>query len=236
MRGECSLAGQEETKHLTSLLESDQREGEASRAAPEEDKYERDESRATQPLCTRTTCFTPHRTTEHRTAASMDVTIQHPWFRRPYFPSYFPSRVYDQFFGEHIPDGDMFSPFFSMFFNRPFYMRNWMDSGFSEMRSDKDRFMINLDVKHFSPEDLTVKVNDDYVEVHGRHEERQDEHGYVSREFFRKYKIPAGVDPGAFTSCLSSDGVLSISAPRNLTDVPERNIPITCDEKPPAQK
>ncbi|XP_012687038.1 crystallin, alpha B, a isoform X2 [Clupea harengus] len=169
----------------------------------------------------------------------MDVSIQYPWFRRPYFPAYFPSRNYDQFFGEHIPDGDLFNPFFSMFYNRPFYrpfLPSWMDSGFSEMRSDKERFVINLDVKHFSPEELTVKVNEDYVEVHGKHEERQDEHGHVSREFFRKYKVPAGVDPGAFTSSLSSDGVLSISAPRNLTDVPERNIPITCEEKAPGQK
>lgn len=64
----------------------------------------------------------------------------------------------------------------------------------------------------------------------------QDEHGYVSREFFRKYKLPAGVDSGAFTSSLSSDGVLSISCPRNLMEVPERSIPITCEEKAPAQK
>ena len=42
-----------------------------------------------------------------------------------------------------------------------------------QMRSDKERFVINLDVKHFSPEELTVKVNEDYVEVHGKHEERQ---------------------------------------------------------------
>jgi len=30
-----------------------------------------------------------------------------------------------------------------------------------------------LDVKHFSPEDLTVKVIDDFVEIHGKHSERQ---------------------------------------------------------------
>lgn len=66
----------------------------------------------------------------------MDVSIQYPWFRRPYFPAYFPSRNYDQFFGEHIPDGDLFNPFFSMFYNRPFYrpfLPSWMDSGFSEV-------------------------------------------------------------------------------------------------------
>ena len=42
-----------------------------------------------------------------------------------------------------------------------------------QVRMDKDRFVINLDVKHFSPEELSVKVNDEYVEIHGKHEERQ---------------------------------------------------------------
>ncbi|XP_028825471.1 crystallin, alpha B, a isoform X2 [Denticeps clupeoides] len=143
----------------------------------------------------------------------MDVTIQYPWFRRSFFPGFFPSRI-------------------------PFFMRmpSWLDSGFSEMRLDRDRFAINLDVKHFSPEELTVKVNDDYIEIHGRHEDRQDEHGFVSRAFFRKYKVPVGVDPSALTSSLSSDGVLTVFAPRNMLDVPERTIPITCEEKGTAQK
>lgn len=38
---------------------------------------------------------------------------------------------------------------------------------------DRDRFVVNLDVKHFSPEELTVKVNDDYVEIRGKHDEHQ---------------------------------------------------------------
>lgn len=28
-------------------------------------------------------------------------------------------------------------------------------------------------MKHFSPEDLTVKVQEDFVEIHGKHNERQ---------------------------------------------------------------
>lgn len=41
------------------------------------------------------------------------------------------------------------------------------------MRMEKDRFSVNLDVKHFSPEELKVKVLGDVIEVHGKHEERQ---------------------------------------------------------------
>lgn len=33
--------------------------------------------------------------------------------------------------------------------------------------------MVFLDVKHFSPEELNVKVVEDYVEIHGKHSERQ---------------------------------------------------------------
>ncbi|MBN3276082.1 CRYAB protein, partial [Polyodon spathula] len=98
---------------------------------------------------------------------------------------------------------------------------------FKSMKVDKDRFMVNVDVKHFSPEELGVKVNGDFIEIRGKHEDRQDEHGFISREFHRKYKIPAGVDSAAITSSLSSDGVLTISAPRKQADAPERTIPIT---------
>ncbi|XP_030633379.1 crystallin, alpha B, a [Chanos chanos] len=168
----------------------------------------------------------------------MDIAIQNPWFRRPWFPGFFPNRIYDQHFGEHILDNELFSPFYSMFYFRPYFWRmpQWIDSGMSEIRIDRDRFIINLDVKHFSPEELTVKIDGDAIVIHGKHEERQDEHGCVSREFCRKYKVPAGVDYGVFTSSLSSDGVLCISAPRNLLDVPERTIPISCDDKGSAQK
>ncbi|XP_032304979.1 alpha-crystallin B chain isoform X2 [Coturnix japonica] len=100
------------------------------------------------------------------------------------------------------------------------------------MRLEKDKFSVNLDVKHFSPEELKVKVIGDMIEIHGKHEERQDEHGFIAREFSRKYRIPAEVDPLTITSSLSLDGVLTVTAPRKQSDVPERNIPITREEKP----
>ena len=60
----------------------------------------------------------------------------------------------------------------------------------------------------------------------------KDEHGFIAREFSRKYRIPADVDPLTITSSLSLDGVLTVSAPRKQSDVPERSIPITREEKP----
>ncbi|XP_073674555.1 alpha-crystallin B chain-like [Garra rufa] len=152
----------------------------------------------------------------------MEISVQHPWYVRGWFPDYFPYRIYDQNFGEHLPDSDFFSPFY-MFYYRPYFWRfpNWEDSGKSEMKMDKDRFLINLDVKHFSPEELMVKINDAFIEIYGKHDERQDEHGSVAREFYRKYKIPDDVNTGAINAFLSADGVLTVSTPRHLVVLPQ---------------
>lgn len=112
---------------------------------------------------------------------------------------------------------------------------NWFDNGHSEMRIEKDRYVIYLDVKHFSPDELSVSVSDEFITIHARHEDRQDDHGFVSREFLRKYRLPAGVSSADINSCLSVDGVLTITAPRSSTGE-ERTIPIACEDGTPKQK
>lgn len=104
-----------------------------------------------------------------------------------------------------------------------------------QVRSDRDKFVIFLDVKHFSPEDLTVKVQDDFVEIHGKHNERQDDHGYISREFHRRYRLPSNVDQSALSCSLSADGMLTFSGPKIQTGLDathERAIPVAREEKP----
>ncbi|XP_061074045.1 alpha-crystallin B chain-like [Conger conger] len=162
----------------------------------------------------------------------MEIPIQYPWFRRPAIPSFCPSRIFNQHFGEIVPEDD--SPSFpSVYLPRlPLLgLGSWVDSGISEMKLDRDRFIINLDVKHFSPEELRVKINGEFIKIHGKHEDQLDEHGSVSREFVRRYKLPVGVDPGSVTSSLSSTGVLTVSAPRKNADLPERTIAITQEKK-----
>ncbi|XP_056409304.1 alpha-crystallin A chain isoform X2 [Hyla sarda] len=104
------------------------------------------------------------------------------------------------------------------------------------VRSDRERFVINLDVKHFSPEDLTVKIMDDFVEIHGKHNERQDDHGFISREFHRRYRLPQNVDHSSVSCSLSGDGILTFSGPKLLSNLDsshsERPIPVSRDEKP----
>ncbi|XP_043928177.1 alpha-crystallin A chain [Protopterus annectens] len=166
----------------------------------------------------------------------MDITIQHPWFRRAHSPFY-PSRLLDQFFGEGFFEYDLF-PFFSSTispFYRQSFLRSFLDSGISEVRSEKDKFTVCLDVKHFSPDELSVKVIDNYVEIRGKHSERQDEHGYVSRSFHRRYRLAPNVDPSTFTCCVSPDGMLTLCAQKSqsTTDFSrgEKTIPVIHEEK-----
>ncbi|KAJ8391250.1 hypothetical protein AAFF_G00095170 [Aldrovandia affinis] len=172
-----------------------------------------------------------------RAPDKMNVTIQHSRLHRPLLPAFFRNRVFRQLFGQREPDADVHHvPSFYLSRSSFQNLALWIDSGLSEMKLDKDRFVINLDVKHFSPEELRVKINGDFIEIHAKHEDRQDEHRFVSREFHRKYKLPAGVDPASVTSTLSSDGMLTVSAPRKQGDTLERTIPITHDKSPAAQK
>lgn len=92
-----------------------------------------------------------------------------------------------------------------------------------------DKYQIMVDVSHFSPEEITVKTVDNTIVVIGKHEDKADNYGYVSRQFSRKYLLPADVEPETVTSTLSADGVLSIQAPRKplqIKDTDGRAVPI----------
>ncbi|XP_046892096.1 heat shock protein beta-1-like [Hypomesus transpacificus] len=91
-------------------------------------------------------------------------------------------------------------------------MSRQLSSGLSEIRQTHDQWRISLDVNQFAPEELTIKAKDGIVEISGNHEERRDEHGYVSRNFTRKYTLPPGVDSEKVTSSLSPEGVLTVEA------------------------
>jgi len=73
-----------------------------------------------------------------------------------------------------------------------------------------------LDVQQFSPNEITVKTVDNCVIVEAKHEEKKDEHGFISRQFVRRYVVPSSHDLLSITSSLSSDGVLTISAPKKV--------------------
>src|SRR5690349_5190745 len=48
-----------------------------------------------------------------------------------------------------------------------------------------EEFQVSIDVNSFRPEEIEVKLKDREIIVEGKHEERQDELGFVSRQFSR---------------------------------------------------
>lgn len=147
-----------------------------------------------------------------------------------------PSRLLDQHFGTGLRRDDLLNSLDSLLprsgLNR--YYRPWrssittQDSG-STISADQEKFQVILDVQQFSPEEITVKTSNGSIIVEGRHQEKRDEHGYISRHFVRRYVLPQELDIADVVSTLSSDGVLTITAPKKtLKDKnAERVVPIT---------
>lgn len=188
-----------------------------------------------------------------------------------------PHRLYDQRFGMGMYPEQFFRPSvldklegkrsspFSVSSTFYKYYRPWADhirdentSGWSVIKNDKDKFHVALDVQQFKPEEVNVKIVDNYIVIEGKdrmiqsltnllmkckldrpmnelynilwylffltgkHEEQQDDHGVISRHFIRKYLVPDQCDPEKATSSLSSDGILTITAPRKAEAVEEK--------------
>nr|WNL53081.1 small heat shock protein 20.1 [Spodoptera frugiperda] len=142
-----------------------------------------------------------------------------------------PHRLADQEFGLGLTPEDLLTAVVAPMMAREYY-RPWrhMSAGRdvgSTIVSNKDKFQINLDVQHFAPEEISVKTADGYVIIEGKHEEKKDEHGYISRQFTRRYNLPENCDPATVESKLSSDGVLTVIAPKvPPTSKNERSVPI----------
>uniref|UniRef100_A0A1I8PRI2 SHSP domain-containing protein n=1 Tax=Stomoxys calcitrans TaxID=35570 RepID=A0A1I8PRI2_STOCA len=78
---------------------------------------------------------------------------------------------------------------------------------------NKNGFQVSMNVKQFAPSELSVKTIDNCIVVEGRHDDKEDGHGVISRHFVRKYMLPKGYDPKDVLSTLSSDGILTVKAP-----------------------
>ncbi|XP_011868589.1 PREDICTED: protein lethal(2)essential for life-like [Vollenhovia emeryi] len=163
-----------------------------------------------------------------------------------------PHQVFDQNFGLGLHQDQLTHPSFftpqqrsrlpllapMSTYYRPWgeLLRSRGEGGVSTVKADKDKFHVVLDVQQFKPTEINVKVVGKYVVVEAKHEEKQDEHGWVSRNFVRRYMIPEQCDIDQVTSSLSSDGLLSITAPRKDQAQNERSIKIEHTGKPMVQE
>ncbi|XP_063630274.1 protein lethal(2)essential for life-like [Cydia splendana] len=147
----------------------------------------------------------------------------------PYFFDYsmpqWPRRLLDQNFGLALTPEDLLGAATSPIVSR---LKPWWPQDGSTIKVDKDKWQVNVDVQHFSPDEITVKTSNGYIVVEGKHEEKKDEHGFISRQFSRRFKLPEGSNPDAVQSRLSSDGVLTVVAPLKAEEAKgERSVPIT---------
>lgn len=81
-----------------------------------------------------------------------------------------------------------------------------------EDSSGDKKFRVSFDVSQFSPNEISVRTQDNKLIVHAKHEET-GEGKNVSREFSRQIDLPKHVDPERLQSTLSKDGILQVEAP-----------------------
>jgi len=87
------------------------------------------------------------------------------------------------------------------------------DNQVLDVRHDNNKMEVFLDTAQYRPDELKVSIVDREVMVEGNHEEKaEDGTKMVSRQFVRKYTLPAGAKPEDVVSNLSSDGVLVVTA------------------------
>lgn len=154
-----------------------------------------------------------------------------PSLRRDWWDSWdYPSSILDQHFGTGLFDSDLLPPMlYRGYVLRPRTQAVVQSSGQSEVKNDKDKFEVMLNVSHFKPDEIDVKVVGNFVVIHGKHEEKSDEHGFIQREFTRRYALPEGTELETVKSSLSANGVLTITVPKKAIE-PSPNeliIPIT---------
>lgn len=90
----------------------------------------------------------------------------------------------------------------------------------------KEDFQVSLDVRHFAPNEVTVKIVDNSIVVEAKHEERSDDEqeSYVSRHFTRRYILPENYNINDVVSTLSSDGILTVKAPLKPIEDEAKNV------------
>ena len=98
-----------------------------------------------------------------------------------------------------------------------------------------DKFSVKLDVNHFKPEEIEIKVVGNDLIISGKHEERKDnDNAFVSRQFSRRYEVPNNCDLDLIMSSLSKDCKLTIEAPFKSPEkvVKESVVPIAVEDNP----
>lgn len=96
----------------------------------------------------------------------------------------------------------------------------------STVQKHTDKYEICIQVKDYAPEEISVKTADGFIVVEGKHEERQDDYGYIARQFIRRVQVPEGCRIEEVVSKLTGDGLLIITVPRPRVVKKDTVIPV----------
>jgi len=84
----------------------------------------------------------------------------------------------------------------------------------SDIRCDKDKFEMNLDMHEFQPCEIKVKTIDNILVIEGNHEGRPNLHGFTDRHFVRRFLLPENAIAEELQYNISSNGNLKIEVAR----------------------
>jgi len=94
-------------------------------------------------------------------------------------------------------------------------MLDMKDSNLISLKNDDSKMELSLNTEGYKPSELKVNVADGEITIEGKHEEKSEEgHTMVSRQFSRKYTLPAEAKLTEVVSNLSQDGVMVITIPK----------------------
>ena len=118
-------------------------------------------------------------------------------------------------------------------FGGPWTRTNSMDSATNKKNYhfDNNGFEAFVDVHLFEPNEIFVKTVDHTIVIECNHEEKEDGHGSVLRNFTRKFQLPSDYDMNTVKSTLSTDGILTLKVPKPANKI-ERHVEVEQTEKP----
>merc|ERR1712142_1460688 len=89
------------------------------------------------------------------------------------------------------------------------------DSSLISMKNDEKKIEISLNTMGYKPSELKVNVADGELTIEGKHEEKSEAgHTMVSKQFSRRYTLPAEAKLAEVESNLSQDGVMVVTIPK----------------------
>nr|UQK61751.1 small heat shock protein [Phoronis australis] len=95
------------------------------------------------------------------------------------------------------------------------------ESALPEIKFTDGEFRVRVDVQHYTPEEIGVKIADNTIKISGKHETKHDDYGMVAREFTREFSIPEEIDQESLECQISEDGFLTVMGSVKRSEQPK---------------